>query len=227
MTDLDALLVSTLARHLEGATVDGATVRLDPEDVRVGCRRGASKPAFGIASAQLLFSISGGGLRAPVEVSTTHYDATPREAVVGGACLWAGSFGAVLRAGLQRDEPKEPADGFVIAQRGRTFRVHVGKLDKVLHFAPSGCEDTDAARARFGLAPSIAFHVLGSGGVELATDRPQLLSVFVGELAGKRMLEAKLDGAALDGFDGLIANVAPQPAPQLVALRELAVIVPG
>lgn len=222
----DALLVLTIARHFEGATVEDQTVLLDPHGVRIGCKIGTVKPAFGAQSVQLLFTIDGNGLRGPVEVTTTHYGTTAREAVIAGACAWACSFGPLLLAGLCGEETDEPVGRFVLAQRGRSMRVYVSDLDKVLHFAANGCEDTDAARSRFGLAPSMAFHVLGSGALELATDRPQLLSVFVGELKEKRILEVKLDGVAFDGFDALLAKVPPAPAPELVALRELAVIVP-
>jgi hypothetical protein len=226
-TDADALLVDTIARHFEDATIDGHSVLLDPDGVRIACHVGTVKPAFGAQSAQLLFTIAGNGLRGPVEVGTTHYGATVDEAVVAGGCSWACSFGPLLLAGLYGEETEEPVDAFVLAQGGQTFRVYARMLDKVLHFAANGCEDVAAARARFGLAPSMAFHVLGSGLVELGKDRPQLLSVFVGELQQKRAFEAKLDGVAFGGFEGLFANVPPQPASELVALRELAVIVPG
>ena len=70
----------------------------------------------------------------------------------------------------------------------------------------------------------MAFHLLESGALELATDRPQLLSVLAGEPKEKRFFEVRLDGVAFDWFEGLLAEVPP--ASELVALRELGVILP-
>jgi hypothetical protein len=221
---IDEVLVSTMARHFPEATIEDQTLNLASDGFQITCRTGAVRPAFGVQSAQLLFAVEGGGLRGPIEVSMTHYGPTAETAVIEGACAWADSFGPVLRAGLA-DAATEAAT-FMVVQRGRRFRVYVDAFDKVLHFAPSGCEDTATARARFGLGPWLAFHVLGSGDLELAMDRPQLLSVFVGELAGKRIVEVKLDGVAYAGFDDLVTPAPPAPAKQMAALRELAVIVP-
>ncbi|MEO8799593.1 MAG: hypothetical protein ABI551_16995 [Polyangiaceae bacterium] len=41
-----------------------------------------------------------------------------------------------------------------------------------------------------------------------------------------RIVEVKLDGALQGGLDAHIAAAPPAPAPQMVALREVAVIVP-
>lgn len=68
--------------------------------------------------------------------------------------------------------------------------------------------------------------MLGRGTVELSADRPRLLSIFVGELPDQRIVEVKLDGTPQPGFDELVAAVPQAPASQMVALREVAVIVP-
>src|SRR5262249_42800896 len=123
----------------------------------------------------------------------------------------------------------EVVDGvasFPVTQRGAPFRVYVDAFDHVLHFATTGCEDTATARARFAAAPWFASHALGRGTIELSVDRPQLLSVFIGELPARGMVEVKRDGRLRPGFDDLVGAAPPPPASQMVALREVAVIVP-
>ncbi|MEO8700053.1 MAG: hypothetical protein ABI867_08410 [Kofleriaceae bacterium] len=222
-TDPETLLVTTIARHFPDARIANHVV--DVGFVQLGCRLGALRPFSGMQSAQLLFDVAGSELGGAIQLSMTGYGPTLAEAIVGGACGWACSFGPVLRAALS-DEVVDGVASFALMQRGTPFRVYVDAFDHVLHFAPGGCEDTATARERFAAAPWFAFHVLGGGTVELAADRPQLLSIFVGELPDRRIVEVKLDGALQSGFADLVAAAPPAPASQMVALREIAVIVP-
>lgn len=222
-TDPETLLVTTVARHFAEAQVSNHVVDLG--FAQLGCKLGVVSPFGRMQSAQLLFDISGGGLAGVTQVSMTGYGRTLEEAVATGACGWTCSFGPVLRAALS-DDVVDGVPGFTVMQRGSPFRVYVDCFDHVLHFAPVGCEATEDARARFSAAPWFAFHVLGRGTVELSADRPQLLTVFTGELPDRRIVEVKLDGVVQSGFDDLISGAPPPPANQMVALREVAIIVP-
>jgi hypothetical protein len=223
-TDPETLLVTTIARHFPAARITNNVVDLG--FVQLGCRLGALRPLGRMQSAQLLFDVAGGELGGVIQLSMTGYGPTLAEAIVGGACGWACSFGPVLRAALSHEVVDNVAS-FAVMQRGTPFRVYVDAFDHVLHFAPAGCEDTATARERFAAAPWFAFHVLGRGTIELSADRPQLLGVFVGEMPDRRIVEVKLDGALQPGFDDLVGGAPPAPASQMVALREVAVIVPA
>lgn len=223
VTDPETLLVTTVARHFPEARIADHVVDLG--FVQLGCRLGEVRPFNGVPSAQLLFDVAGGELDGVTQLSMTSYGPTLAEAIVCGACGWACSFGPVLRAALS-DDVVDNVASFLVMQRGTVFRVYVDAFDHVLHFAPAGCEDTATARERFAAAPWFAFHVLGRGTVELSDDRPQLLGIFVGERLDRRIVEVKLDGALQRGFEDLVAAAPPAPASQMVALREVAVIVP-
>ncbi len=64
-------------------------------------------------------------------------------------------------------------------------------------------------------------------GLPLPAGRPAVLSVFVGEMPGRSIVEVKLDGRNLPGFDDLVTAAAPPPFKQSVLLREVAVIAPA
>lgn len=222
-TDPETLLVTTIARHFPEARIANHVVDLG--FVQLGCRLGKVGPFGSIQSAQLLFDVSGGELAGEVQLSMNGYGPTLPEAIVGGACGWACSFGPVLRAALS-DDVVDRVASFVLLHRGTPFRVYVDAFDHVLQFAPAGCEDTATARERFAASPWFAFHVLGTGAVALSAERPQLLSIFIGELPDRRIVEVKLDGVVQPGFDSLATRAPPAPADQMVALRELAIVVP-
>lgn len=223
ISDQDAMLVATIARHFPEVRVTNNVV--DIGFVRLGCRVGTVRPFSGMQSAQLLFEIAGGELGTTTQISMTSFGPTLREAIIKGACGWACSFGPVLRAALS-DEVVDSVASFMVMQRGTPFRVYVDAFDHLLHCAPTGCEDVAIARARFAASPWFAFHALGTGAIELSPDRPQLLSIFVGETPAQRIVEVKLDGVLQGGLEAHIAAAPPAPASQMVALREVAVIVP-
>jgi hypothetical protein len=220
--DPQTLLVTTVARHFPEAQIAGDAVDLG--FARLRCSLGAMRPFAGMQSAQLLFDVTSDELRGPIQLSLNAVGQTLEQAIVSGACGWTCSFGPVLRAGLS-DDAVADVEAFVVMQNGTPYRVYTAAYDYVLHFEPTGGEPPEAARARVAAGPSLAFQVLGSGQIELA-DRPQLLSIFVGELPDRGMFEVKLDGVLQDQIGGRVAPPAPAPAAQMVALRELAIIVP-
>lgn len=223
--DPDVLLVSTIARHFPDARVEDAVVDVGFGGLKIGCRLGAAYAFAGIESVQMLFTLEGAGLRGPIEMMMSGYGESRERAVVEGACQWACSFGPVLRAALS-DEVHRDVTSFEIADGDRELRGYVDKMDHVLHFAASGCEDTITARARLGASPYLASRVLEREDLVLPADRVSVLYIFVGELPDRRIIEVKLDGVAQAGFEDLLAEVPAAPAPQMVALRELCVIVP-
>jgi hypothetical protein len=217
------LLVETVARHFEDVKIDGTTVDLG--FMRITCRLGTVRPWSGSYAVQLLFDVDGGGLRGPIELSTTGYGATREAALVGAACGWSCSFGPVFRAALS-DDVVDGVASFELIQNGVPYRVYVDAYDYVLYFSEAGGEQPAEARKRFALPPWLAFHVLGSGGIELDGARTQVLSIYVGELPDRRIVEIGFDGVKQGGFDELVAAAPKAAAPQMVSLREVAIVVP-
>jgi len=221
--DPETLFATTVARHFPDAQIAHNVV--DVGFARIGCRLGTMRPFAGMQSAQLLFQLTSDELRGPIELSLNAVGPTLEQAIVSGACGWTCSFGPVLRAGLS-DDAVEDVDAFIVMQNGQPYRVNVGAYDYVLHFQPTGGESTETARERLAPGPCLAFQVLGRGTIALDPGGPQLLGVFVGELPDKRIVEVKLDGELQAGFDDLVALGGPAPATQMVAMREIAIVVP-
>ncbi|MDB4981849.1 MAG: hypothetical protein JWM82_2601, partial [Myxococcales bacterium] len=144
-----------------------------------------------------------------------------------GACNWACAFGPVLRAGLAAEEQPE-VHHFDVVVDGQSFRVFVDGLDRAMSLV--GDDATPrmaAARARFAPNSWMARVVLESGLLPLlAADRPTVLSVFVSDAQGKRVVEVKIDGADWPGAEAAFASVAAEPQGAITLLRELAVVVP-
>ncbi|HEY3805347.1 MAG TPA: hypothetical protein VGL61_22220 [Kofleriaceae bacterium] len=218
----EALLVQTIARHFPGATVRDNVVDLG--FVQLGCRLGAVRPALGMHATQLLFDVAGDELRGAIELSVTGYAPTVAEAIAGAACGWACSFGPVFYAALS-DDVVDSVARFDIVAGDASYRVYVDAYDYVLHFSPNGGEQPADARVRLDADPWLARRVLDRGTIALEA-RPQVLSIFVGELPGRRIVEMGLDGVLVQGFDDLVASAPDAKTPQMVGLRELAIIVP-
>ena len=225
MTDTE-LLVATIARHFPDAKVTGTTIDVGFGGVTIGCRLGKVAQQMGVTAAQLVFDLDGEELRGPIELAMNGYAPSPHDAIIEGGCLWACSFGPVLRAALS-DEVHDEVAWFEANAGAASYRCYIDAFDRVLHFAPSGCEEVAAARVRLGGEPWLATGVFDIGGLPLAGDRTQILSVFVGELPDRRIVEVRLDGIIVPGFDDLVADADPQPgAPQMSLLRELVAVVP-
>jgi len=220
MADLVEHLVTTVARHFKQATVRATTVDLGFADLRIRCGIGAQRPWSGIETVQLLFAIEGGALRAPVELSMTGYAQSREDAVVEGGCGWTCTVGPVLRAAFA---------GGAVDKIGRfdvgSRQLFVDNFDRVLYFSPDGGEDTATARQRVGAMPYLAPRVLA--GLETPPDRPSVVSVFVGEMPGRTLVEVKLDGVACGGFEHLVEGVAVPPLPQMALLREVGIVIPA
>jgi hypothetical protein len=221
----DELLVATIARHFPAATIDQRTVTPGLSGLTIECRLGEVRPTLGVSCVPLIFTLDGAGLRGPIELMMASYGATPQRAVLEGACAWACTFGAVLRAAFSGDVADEVTDVVIETPHGE-LSGYVTQLDQVLHLTDDGGESPEAARVRLGVEPWLAALALQSGSLPVAGDRVQLLSVFVGDLPDKRIVEVKLDGVPYRGFEGLLGE-EPAATPQLVLLRELCVVVPS
>lgn len=197
-------------------------------DLRIACRVHAIREVGAYKIAHLFFHLSGGRIAAPpVFASVSGYGESPEVAIVGGACNWACAFGPVLRAGFAAEEQPK-VNHFDVVVDGQSFRVFVDGLDRAMSLV--GDDATPrmaAARARFALNSWMARVVLESGRLPLlAADRPTVLSVFVSDAPGKRVVEVKVDGVDWPGIEAAFASVASEPAGAITLLRELAVVVP-
>jgi len=227
--DLDALLVRIIANHFPEARTSGDQVELGVAGLRMACRVNAVRPIGEYASAHLLFHLSGGALgEEPIFASVSGYEETAEKAVIIGACNWACSFGPVLRAALAGEEQPEVAR-FTAEVHGQRFRIFVDGLDRVMAFGEGDADlaRTQAARVRLGAAPWLGGVVAEAGALPLLpTDRPTLLSVFLGERPDGRIVEVKVSGVDWPAAAEAFAGRAHEPAGAMTLLRELAVAVP-
>ena len=94
MSEHDALLQETIARHFPAAEIRDRYIDLGVGDLQIACWVDAVHEGGGITSAALFFSLRGGELGdAPIFASISGYGATAEAAIVGGACNWACAFG--------------------------------------------------------------------------------------------------------------------------------------
>ena len=223
-----SLLAKTIARHFDGARVDGATVEVGFGDLSIACEVDSVRSLGELQSATLFLRLQGGRLgEAPVFASISGYQATAEAAVIEGACLWACSFGPVLRAALADTREAEVTELDAVLD-GTPVRVFVDKLDRVMMVsggAPTAAHDDDA-RDRFGASPWLCQRVIESGTLPaLPADRATVLSVFVADGPGLRTVEVKVNGE--DWRTTMFDRAAPAPEGAIVLLRELAVVVPA
>ena len=231
MSEHDALLTETIARHFPEAKIHGEDIDLGVGDLTITCwvNSVTEMPAFTAAS--LFFALRGGALgTAPIFASMSGYGDTVQEAIATGACNWACAFGPIVRAGLTDDAVPE-APSFEIEVDGQEHDVFVDALDRVMSFSPD--ENPNArnklTRARF--APDgqwLTEMVLESGDLPLlAAHRPTVLSVFVSDAPGQRIVEVKVDGADWPHMASAFADVPGEEAQVSTLMRELAVVVPA
>ena len=225
----DSLLLETIARHFPEAQIRDGEIELGFGGLRMACRVHAVREVGAYRTAHLFFHLWGGRIgTAPVFASASGYGESPEVAIVGGACNWACVFGPVLRSGLAAEEnPK--VQRFEVTVEGQSFLVFVDGLDRAMSLV--GGDATPrlaAARARFASESWLARVVLQSGLLPLlATERPTVLSVFVSDAPGRRVVEVKVDGVDWPGVDEAFANVSPEPDGAITLLRELAIVVPA
>jgi hypothetical protein len=225
----DTLLLETIARHFPDAQIRDGQIELGFGDLRMVGAVHAIREVGAFKTAHLFLNLWGGRIGVPpVFLSVTGYGESPEVAIVSGACNWACVFGPVLRAGLAAE--KDPnVHGFEVVLDGQPFHVVVDGLDRAVSL--DGGDATPripAARARFAPDSWLTRVVLQSGVLPiLAADRPTVLSVFVCDAPGKRVVEVKIDGADWPGVDEAFANVAPEPAGAMTLLREFAIAVPA
>lgn len=228
MNSLDELFKETFARHFPEARVVGREVELGFGELVVSCSVNDVKPFGTERVASLFFRLRGGLLGpAPIFASISGYGSTDEQAVVSGACLWACSFGPVLRAGL--GGPVAPdLEALRVTLDGQQFRLFLDGLDRAL--STSGTPSLDlpkAARARLGGSPWLTPRIIKGGGVPaLAVDRPTLLSTFVFDAPDHRVVEVKVDGVDWPAAGEVLAPAARAEEPGAVFLREFAVLVP-
>jgi hypothetical protein len=230
MSEHDALLQDTIARHFPAAQIRDDHIDLGVGDLQIACWVNDVREAVGLTSASLFFSLRGGELgTAPVFASISGYGPTAEIAIVNGACNWACAFGPVLRAGLT-DEAVPEVSTFSITLDGQDFDVFVDALDRGMAFnaADVPAETMAAARARFAPDQWLTRVVLESGGLPLlAPDRPTILSVFVSDMPRQRIVEVKVDGCDWPHMSAAFANVAYEHAEAATLMRELAILVPA
>jgi hypothetical protein len=231
MTDEhDAMLTETIARHFDRAKVSGDTVDVGVAELFVRCRVSEVRASGAHRTASLFFHLWGGGLgEHPLFASMTGYGTSVEEAVIGGGCLWACTFGPVLTSALADAHSEQPTT-FDAVLHGRPVRVVVDGLDRAVSY--DGSDDslegrTQSARERFGAAPWLVPKVIDSGTLPvLPADRATLLSVFTCDSKDMRVLEVKVNGQDWPPSQRLLDDVPPSSEPGVALLRELAVIVP-
>jgi hypothetical protein len=236
-TDPHLMLAETIARHFDGATVEGNVAHLGPEldGVTVTCRVDNINQFGPVKAAALFLQLSGGAFGpGPVFASVSGYAESDVEAIVTGGCNWACAFGPVLRAGLRGIWLPESgsfpdAEQFEAKLDGRRVRVAVAALDRAMMFVQDGDPQARiaATRRRLGADPWLTRAVLASGTLPALTgDSPALVSVFVMTVAGGRTVEVKVNGTDWPGCADLYPDAGAEPEGAMVLLRELAMVTP-
>jgi hypothetical protein len=230
MSEHDALLQETIARHFPAAEIRDDHIALGVGELEIACWVNDVRETRGLTSASLFFSLRGGELGdAPVFASISGYGPTAEAAIATGACNWACAFGPVLRAGLT-DEAVPEVSTFSITIDGQDFDVFVDALDRAMSLDASEVpiERMAAARARFAPDHWLTRVAIESGGLPmLAPDRPTVLSVFVSDAPGHRVVEVKVDGCDWPHMSAAFADVDHERGEVILLMRELAILVPA
>jgi hypothetical protein len=224
LPDPDELLVQGIARHFEGATVEGNVARIGLGGVEIHCSVYNIRQTGSFFAASMYFRLYGGPLGpAPIFASVSGYEESPVAAVVGGACNWACSFGPVLRSGLTGVSEPE-ADEFEIVLDGRRFRGVSGGLDRVMMLGDGTPEGmTQVTRAQLGADPWLAPQILSAPTFPLlASSTPTVLSVFLSHGPQSKTVEVKVNGA--DWGPATVTTEDAGPEKAIVMLRELTVL---
>jgi hypothetical protein len=229
-SEQDALLTETIARHFPEARIDGGKIELGFAELTMECWVNSVKPLGQFSTASLFFNLRGGALgRGPVFASMSGYGDSEQEAIIGGGCNWACTFGPVLRTGLA-GESHADVEAFEVMLDGQSYRLFIDGLDRALFSGQGGgdaSERTRVARARLGGWPWLTRRIVDSGRLPLLpAGRPTILSVFVGGRADDRIVEVKVNGADWPGMDEIFAEEGGDPPGVMTMLRELAVLVP-
>ncbi len=229
MSAHDQLLTETIARHFPEARIEGAEIDLGVGDLKITCWVNGVTEMPSVTAASLFFALRGGALGpAPVFASMSGYAATAEQAIATGACNWACTFGPIIRAGLTDDAVPE-APSFSIEVDGQEHDVFVDALDRVMTFSPEQDASSKATRERF--APEgqwLTEVVLSSGGLPLlSAHRPTVLSVFVSDAPGQRIVEVKVDGTDWPHMAAAFADVPGEHGKICTLMRELAIVVPA
>jgi hypothetical protein len=229
MDEQNTLLRDVIARHFPEARIGDDAIDLGFGGLQISCRVDEVGHFGDYQTAVLFFQLRGGGVGgSPVYASVSGYGKSADEAIVSGACTWACTFGPVLRAGLA-GETQPDVSRFDVVHGGQRFHVFVDGLDRAFSFDGKDVEGRLAAgRERFAPTSWLTRVVLDSSRLPvLHPERPTILSVFVGDLPDRRIVEVKIDGLDWPDMDEVFAYAAPEPPGAMTMLRELAVVVPS
>jgi hypothetical protein len=225
------LLAETVARHFPDARLDGADVDLGFAGLRAHCRVNQVREHGGQVTASLFLWFSGGPFGAgPIFASASGYGRTPEEAILTGGCQWTCTFGPVFRAAFTGAAPSESMETREVTVHGQRMRLFIDGLDRALLFeaydTPLG-ELMRASRRRLAGDRWLSERLIEAGSLPLlASGRPTLLSVFCADHPTAGTLEVKVDGCDWPSAAGAFADRPASDEGLLVALREIAVLVP-
>jgi hypothetical protein len=230
---LDELLLETIARHYEGATIHDDVVDINLEGVSIRCHVDSGRQVgdSDSYSAALFFELFGGPLgTVPIFASVSGYESSVERAVVLGGCNWACTFGEALKSALTNVSNPDVAEFSTIVD-GRPFRVYLDSLDRAMSFGDDEIENrTLLARERLGLSheqPWLTAMVLASEFLPvLSTSGITVVSSFVMDTPDERTIEIKLNGSDWPAFTGLFPMALPEPEGGVSMMRELAFLVP-
>ncbi len=230
---VDELLLETIARHYEGATIEGDVVNINIEGASIRCHVDSGRQVGDSASysAALYFELFGGRLGPiPIFASVSGYEGSVERAVIQGGCNWACSFGAALRSALTGETDPEVTELRTNID-GRPFTVYFAKLDRAIGFDSNPIEDRPVmARQRLGMSavqPWLTPMVLVSEFLPLLTAPGiTVVSSFVMDMPDSRTIEVKVNGSDWEPFSEMFPNAASEPDGGVSMMRELAFMVP-
>ena len=218
-----------VANHDDRWLQQVSTVALDFDGVELAVSTGEPGSIGPQVAVPLYLSITGNRIPSPVFASFSGYGTSERAAIVEGACLWTCSFVPVLRRAYGSGPPVDDVREESVTVEGTEFRLYSADLGRAL-MEDDGDPQDRIRETRERFVPdevSLSAVVAGFGTLPvLSATTPTVLSVFVGDIPGNRVVEVKVNGSdwplATREFD----TVPPQPPGANVLLREFAVLVP-
>ncbi len=229
---LEDFLAQVIARHFDEGWVerpddDSPIAHLGLGGIRVLCPPPRSLTDQGSRwAAMLTVRISGGAFGSDWQaVNLSGYGQSPDHAILEAGCVWACSFGGLLKsafAGAPLDEKSAQAE---VTLDGRQFLSLFTAVDRWVS-ADQQAGELAARAVRDACGGWLTSAVLGSGTLPvIATDTAVSLGTFLG-VVNEPLPEVKVHGGDWPSSFPALTRAAPAASGAVVLLRDHAILLP-
>lgn len=242
---LATLLAERIAGHFADGRVEAAgpggvpVAHLGVGGVRVPCPPPLSvrQVAADSVGAMVTVWVEGGAFGVPAQaVNLSGYASTPEAAIVEAGCLWACSFGGLLKSAFDAHPLDPDAEEREVVLDGRRFRLLVAGVDRFVEQGADGPAPVQEAAAAMRRVAGdwLSVAVLESGRLPLlATDRAVSLGTFLGVIAASEpgqdssvSPEVKVHGGDWEPAHAALTRVVVRMPSGGALLRDHAILVP-